>query len=149
MEGKGGSAVNSRKIQLRREPGAVPAARQAFMELDLDLDAGLLFDASLCVSELVTTSLGENVADGEQELELELSVSDETLSAAVRARPPIGQTVERADGNSVAEELGLHIISRLADRYGLDSVESRIWLEFDITARAGPRLPAFGADGTA
>jgi len=119
------------------------------MGLELDLDAGLLFDASLCVSELVTTFLHENVADGEQELELELSVSDEMLSAAVRARPPIGQTVERADGNSVAEELGLHIISRLADRYGLDSVESRIWLEFDISARAGPRLPAFGADRTA
>src|SRR5215211_4200570 len=106
MEAKRASAVNSRKLHFRPEPDAVPAARQAFMDLELDLEPGLLFDASLCISELVATSVREHVGGGDVTLELQLSVSDETLSAAVRARPPIAQTMERADGEGVEDELG-------------------------------------------
>jgi hypothetical protein len=148
MEAKKTAAVNSRKLHLRPEPGAVPTARQAFMDLELDLDPGLLFDASLCVSELVATSVREDVGDGEETLELELSVSDETLSAAVRARRLIGKTIERVNGTSVEDDLGLYIISRLADRYGLDPVESRIWFEFDVAGRARARSPAFEAESS-
>ena len=121
-----------------RAPGI---ARRAVEELAADVDAGVLRDAQLLVSEIVTNSVKH-------------SGSDHPIRLRAWARPS-GLKVEIADGGFGFEAeqrkdagddgggRGLLILEALADRWGVSSdARARVWFELSPrpvsrSARAG------------
>jgi anti-sigma regulatory factor (Ser/Thr protein kinase) len=136
--------AETRTFRFRSRPEAVSAARRALDGFDRHLDAGVFYDASLCVSELVTNAVihSDIAPDGELELEvsfdagvLRVSVSD--TGAGFTPPPP-----------SLGDESGwgLFIVDRLSSRWGVERRGgTRVWFEIGVNAadsRDGAAEPA-------
>jgi len=121
-------------------------ARRALAGLEHELDPGLFMDVSLCVSELVTSAVADAKASADQTLELRLSLSGGVLAASVQDHQRAADGGEPRSPRELDGDLGLHIISRLADRWGVDPDGARRWLEFSrLAGGARERSTAFGA----
>jgi anti-sigma regulatory factor (Ser/Thr protein kinase) len=109
-------------------PQAPGVARRAVEELGADVDPGLLRDAQLLISEVVTNSIKH-------------SGSDDPIRLRVWAQPS-GLKVEVADGGFGFDAgtpadagdgeggRGLLILETLADRWGTTcDVRARVWFE--------------------
>jgi hypothetical protein len=105
------------------------------------LDLGLFYDASLCVSELVTIAVLHSAGD-EGELRLDVSVDADTLRVTVSGTAEVlAPTLSRSDG---AEDWSLFIVDRLSHRWGVErGEETRIWFEM----RARPQPAGSGPNG--
>jgi two-component sensor histidine kinase len=121
-------------------------ARRALAGLEYVLDPGLFMDVSLCVSELVTSAIADAQPSAEQGLELRLSLSGGVLVVSVEDHEPGADGGERRAPPELDGDLGLHIISQLADRWGVDPDGARRWMEFSrLAGGARERSTAFGA----
>jgi anti-sigma regulatory factor (Ser/Thr protein kinase) len=113
-------------FSFRREPQSVRTARLALDGLDGDFPENRLYDASLCLSELVTNAVQHPGAGGE--LELSLLVDDERLRVEV-----IDDGVGfEPDSPTRGDERGwgLFIVDSLSDRWGVDPGERTVvWFE--------------------
>ena len=112
-----------------REPAAVRAARAALHELGGDFPSARLYDASLCLSELVANAVKHPGAAGQVGLTLDLA--DERLRVEV-ADPGRGfHPGPPTEGNEGGEGgWGLFIVDRLSDKWGVDSGERTVvWFE--------------------
>jgi len=118
-------------------------ARAALAGLEWDIEPAIFFDASLCVNELVTKAILAVEPGDTQTVELELSLADGKLCAAVKDHRAGTRRLERMIGGDGQADFGLYIISRLADRWGMDRAENRIWLEFGVGGDRPSRSLAF------
>ena len=135
----------TRTLWLRPAPESVAVARGALAGLEQELEPGLFMDVSLCVSELVTSAIGVAQPSAGETLELRVSSSGGVVSASVQDHGPAGEGAERRTPPAADDDLGLHIISRLADRFGVDPAGRRRWLEFrQLAGGSRERSSAFG-----
>ena len=75
--------VDRLSLSFPREPDSVPAARAALTRFEGSLSQSALYDASLCLSELVTNAVQHPAEESGTELGLELSLSAEALRVEV------------------------------------------------------------------
>jgi serine/threonine-protein kinase RsbW len=116
------------RLSFPREPDSVPAARAALARFEDRLPASTLYDASLCLSELVTNAVQHPAADSGDELELELKLSDEALR--VQVIDPGGGFQPEAPTEGDERGWGLFIVDQLSTRWGTEPGERTImWFE--------------------
>ena len=113
------------------------AARRALDGLEDLLEASVFYDASLCLSELVTNAVLHSGAGAQDELELRVDVRDETLRVTVidhgRGFDPPKPTGGDESG------WGLYIVDRLSHAWGVErEPDTAVWFEM----RAGAETEA-------
>jgi anti-sigma regulatory factor (Ser/Thr protein kinase) len=123
--------AETRTFKFRSRPEAVSAARRALNGFDQHLDAGVFYDASLCVSELVTNAVLHSEIGPEDELELEVAIDAGVLRVTVTDSgdgfAPPRPTLDDDTG------WGLFIVDRLSHRWGVDhSHGTRVWFEIGV-----------------
>ena len=137
--------TDSNSFSFAREPGSVPEARAALARLEGQLPASAMYDASLCLSELVTNAVqhpGENAGDL---LELTLTMTEDGLRVQVADPGGAFQPGEPTEGDE--RGWGLFIVDQLASRWGSEPGEDRtvIWFEIDRAAAAADERGGHGA----
>lgn len=138
----------TRHYKFRGRPEAVSAARRALAGFEHRLELAVFYDASLCVSELVTNAVIHADVGAEAELELEVSVSEQTLRVSVTDP---GRGFEPGD-LSIGDESGwgLYIVDRLSDRWGVErSDRTKVWFELALGAQIDPLAIATGGEPAA
>jgi anti-sigma regulatory factor (Ser/Thr protein kinase) len=133
--------AETRTYKFRSRPEAVSAARQALAGLDALLDAGAFYDASLCVSELVTNAVlhADIGADAELRLDVEIDTGGklrvEVTDTGRGFTPPAPSTDD--DGG-----WGLFLVDRLSDEWGVDCNDGTcVWFEMSLAGADGARAP--------
>lgn len=119
-------------LRLRPIPEAVGRARRAIDGLADELPQVILDDLRLMVSELVTNCLRHGGLAPQDLIQVIVDIEDgrvrmEVVSPGDGFRPPDRQpTLHSTSG------WGLFLVSRLADRWGVDGRGgTRVWLEVD------------------
>jgi anti-sigma regulatory factor (Ser/Thr protein kinase) len=130
----------TRHFRFRSRPEAVSAARRALDGFEQLLDLSVFYDASLCVSELVTNAILHADMGPDDDLELDVTISDDTLNVAVT---DLGQGFEPMPPTPGDESgFGLYIVDRLSDRWGVEHGErTRVWFEMALRAEAAVEVP--------
>jgi serine/threonine-protein kinase RsbW len=129
-------------LSFPREPDSVPAARAALERFQGRLPASRLYDASLCLSELVTNAIEHPAAEAGDELELKLCLSDEALK--VQVIDPGGNFEPGTPTTGDQRGWGLFIVDQLSTRWGTQPGERTImWFEM---AREEGAEPAEGTN---
>lgn len=131
----------TRHYTFRSRPEAVSAARRALHGYEQLLDLSVFYDASLCVSELVTNAVLHADVGPDGELELDVQINGEILSVAVTDAGRGFNPQEPAPGDESG--WGLYIVDRLSDRWGVErGKRTRVWFEIALGAVAEPPAPA-------
>ena len=148
-EGYTGAQVSeTRTYKFRSRPEAVSAARQALAGLDAVLEAGAFYDASLCVSELVTNAVlhADHGSDAELRLDVEFG-PDGSLRVEVRDAGRGFTPAEPSEGDDSG--WGLFLVDRLSDRWGVTCDDGTcVWFEMgpaERVAREDSQGPAEAA----
>jgi anti-sigma regulatory factor (Ser/Thr protein kinase) len=123
----------TRTFNFRSRPEAVAAARRALDGFDELLDLGVFYDASLCVSELVTNAVLHADIPPEEELRLDVAIDGETLRVVVTDP---GNGFRRPAATPGDESgWGLYIVDRLSHRWGVERDRgTRVWFEMGVKA---------------
>jgi anti-sigma regulatory factor (Ser/Thr protein kinase) len=126
--------AETRTFRFRSRPEAVSAARRALDGLDSMLEAGAFYDASLCVSELVTNAVLHADISPESELRLDVTVLDGGLRVSVTDTGPGFTPPTPSPGDESG--WGLFIVDRLSDRWGVEHDSgTRVWFEMNVAVR--------------
>jgi anti-sigma regulatory factor (Ser/Thr protein kinase) len=138
MPPPGSNVRETRHFKFRSRPEAVAAARRALDGFERMLELSVFYDASLCVSELVTNAVLHAEMGPEDELELDVTISETRLSVAVtdpgRGFEPQPPTPGDESG------YGLYIVDRLSDRWGVERGDgTRVWFEMALRTEPGTR----------
>ena len=122
------------ELTLPAEPKAAAVARSHVRELPLDAET--LEVVSLLVTELVTNAVRHGrVSDGTCILVHVALLEDDLVRVAVVNDGPVFEPVPRTRDIDAAGGLGLQLVDRLADRWGVEgNGETRVWLEVKRTA---------------
>jgi len=120
-------------LSFPRDPDSVPAARAALARFEGSLHPSALYDASLCLSELVTNAVQHPAPESGPELGLELSLSEETLR--VEVVDPGGDFRPGAPTQGDERGWGLFIVDQLSTRWGTEPGERRTVMWFEIHRR--------------
>src|SRR5215212_3300162 len=125
--------AQTRLFKFRSRPEAVSAARKALDGLDSVLDAAVFYDASLCVSELVTNAVLHSEIGPDEELDLEVTLDEDgclrvTVSDSGRGFEP--QTLSSGDQSG----WGLFIVDRLSHRWGFEHKGAGTCVWFEMAA---------------
>lgn len=132
MADKPDQARPSRNLRLAATPGAPEQARSWLKALAEPLINGRLPAAQLMVSELVTNSLRHARLGREDGIDVTVSTSGQRVRVTVGDPGPGFQApLEPALPPMAAPDgRGLFIVSRMADRWGVEAGgESRVWFE--------------------
>ena len=133
-----------------REPKSVRAARGALDALRGRLPEARLYEASLCLSELVSNAIQHPAPEGGS-FELTVGLGDDVLRVEV-ADPGSGFEPGRPTRGDV-RGWGLFIVDRLATRWGADPGErTRVWFEIaigEVAVRARGSADTVGRSRTA
>ena len=128
-------------LSFPRDPDSVPAARAALARFEGSLHPSALYDASLCLSELVTNAVQHPAPESGPELGLELSLSEETLR--VEVVDPGGDFRPGAPTEGDERGWGLFIVDQLSTRWGTEPEPARTsvkaWPEPVRSAGCSPR----------
>ncbi len=124
------------QFAISREQAAPGVARRALRDwCPAGIDPGLLDDAELLVSELVTNALRH----GRGAIELRAAVDDNRVFVeVVDEGSGFERTLRRGDFDQVGG-WGLEIVEELASRWGVHEGTTHVWFELE---RSGPRLGA-------
>ena len=122
--------VDRLSLSFPREPDSVPAARAALDRFEGRLSQSTLYDASLCLSELVTNAVQHPAPESGSELGLELSLSDEALR--VEVIDPGGDFRPSTPTHGDERGWGLFIVDQLSTRWGTEPGERRTVMWFEI-----------------
>lgn len=139
--------AENRSFKFSSRPEAVSAARRALDGFDSLLDAGVFYDASLCVSELVTNAVLHSNIGPDDELRLDVSIEDDgRLRVTVTDTgkgfdPPIPDAGDESGW-------GLFIVDRLSHRWGVERRDGTcVWFEMGIRETAQePQAAASAGD---
>jgi anti-sigma regulatory factor (Ser/Thr protein kinase) len=113
----------------------VSAARRALDGLEDRLDASVFYDASLCLSELVTNAVLHSGAGDEDELELNVALSGQTLRVTVIDHGSGFDPPEPSGGDESG--WGLYIVDRLSHAWGVErNPRTAVWFEMGAVADA-------------
>jgi anti-sigma regulatory factor (Ser/Thr protein kinase) len=131
---------DNRTFTFRSRPEAVAAARRALDGLEDRLDASVFYDASLCLSELVTNAVLHSGTADEDVLELNVDLSGDRLRVTVIDHGS-GFEPPRPTGGDESG-WGLFIVDRLSHQWGVARAEkTSVW--FEMRAGGAPaREPA-------
>jgi anti-sigma regulatory factor (Ser/Thr protein kinase) len=126
--------VTSRNsFTFRREPKSVRAARSALYELDGQFPKDRLYDASLCLSELVTNAVQHPGEGGT--VELTLAIEGDRLRVEVADEGSGFDPGPPTEGDE--RGWGLFIVDNLSDGWGVEPGERTVvWFEIE-RQRAG------------
>ena len=120
-------------FELTGGPYAVTAARLALSELDELVDESLAFDVRLLVSELVTNSVRHAEIGPEDSIKLTVTVDQGNVRVDVIDDGPGFEPPEDARDAEDARDRGwgLFFVTQLADRWGVERDDGRVWFEID------------------
>jgi anti-sigma regulatory factor (Ser/Thr protein kinase) len=122
-----------RRFKFRGMPQAVGAARRVLRAWEGHFEPDLFYDLSLCVSELVTNRIRQAESAGGDELELVVRRSEALVRAEVREPRPDGVLSQPLV--EPLSDLGMFIVDRVADRWGVDRSEGTVvWCEIDLAS---------------
>lgn len=117
-----------RTFTFRSRPEAVAAARRALDGLEDRLDASLFYDASLCLSELVTNAVLHSGTGDDSVLELNVIMTGDRLRVTVIDHGRGFDPLEPTGGDESG--WGLYIVDRLSHHWGVDRNEkTAVWFE--------------------
>lgn len=135
----------NRTFTFRSRPEAVSAARRALDGLDDHLDASVFYDASLCLSELVTNAVLHSGAGDEEELELKVSLHGGRLRVTVIDHGSGFDPGEPSGGDESG--WGLYIVDRLSHAWGVErEPQTAVW--FEMRTNAGSQDEGDGDEAT-
>ena len=129
----GGNGSVRPTMSVEFEPGATAAgeARAALASLDGRIDGGVLDDIRLLVSELVTNSVRHSEAARDLVRLAVLSRGD-TVRVEVSDGGHGFRPTARTKAQDEAGGWGLHLVDRLASRWGVERGRPvRVWFEID------------------
>jgi len=120
-------------FELTGGPYAVTAARLALSELDDLLDESTAFDIRLLVSELVTNSVRHAEVGPEDSIQLNVALEGENVRVeVVDYGPGFEPPAEAGDSEDARDRgWGLFFVTQLADRWGVERGNGRVWFEID------------------
>jgi anti-sigma regulatory factor (Ser/Thr protein kinase) len=121
------------EYELTGGPYAVTAARLALSDIDEYVDESLAFDVRLLVSELVTNSVRHAQIGPEDSIHLKVRLGADDVRVEVRDSGP---GFDPPDHDPTAEDArdsgwGLFFVTQLADRWGVDREDGRVWFEIE------------------
>ena len=131
------------RLSFPREPDSVPAARAALAHFEDRVAAAALYDASLCLSELVTNAVQHPDEDAGDELELALTLGDAALRVEVTDPGGGFQPQQPTEGDE--RGWGLFIVDQLSSRWGTTPGSDRTVMWFEV-ARDGREVAAGGGE---
>ena len=121
--------------QLPHEPGSIPVARRELERLADSVDELTLRNTRLLVSELVTNAVRHVPADDGDEIELVVEQADGHVRVEVADRGPGFEPTPRTDLSTASSGWGLHMMAKLASRWGVEVDDgSRVWFELETDA---------------
>jgi anti-sigma regulatory factor (Ser/Thr protein kinase) len=145
MPHPGNNVRETRHFKFRSRPEAVSAARRALDGFEQMLELSVFYDASLCVSELVTNAVLHADMGPDDELELDVEISDATLNVAVTDLGSGFEPLPPTPGDESG--FGLYIVDRLSDRWGVDRDDrTRVWFEMALRTEAAAETPPEAAE---
>jgi anti-sigma regulatory factor (Ser/Thr protein kinase) len=129
-----------------RTPASVRSARAALGSLEGRLSASALYDASLCLSELVTNAVQHPGDEAGGKLELRLTLTEAVLRVHVADSGGGFQPGAPTEGDE--RGWGLFIVDRLASRWGAEPEDERtvIWFEIDRAGSAAADPSSQGSE---
>jgi anti-sigma regulatory factor (Ser/Thr protein kinase) len=135
-------------LSFSREPDSVPAARAALASFEGRIPASKLYDASLCLSELVTNAVQHPAVESGDELQLELRLTEAALRVEVVDPGGGFQPGPPTEGDE--RGWGLFIVDQLSSRWGTEPGEQTVmWFEIARSDEAGGRAAERGGSGPA
>ncbi|HEY7631155.1 MAG TPA: ATP-binding protein [Thermoleophilaceae bacterium] len=126
--------MNATEVRLRLSngPDAVAAARRGLDGLEAEVGAERLNDMRLLVSELVTNSVRHARNGKAEDLELEVTVSDETIHVCVTDKGPGFEPTQRTPDDDPGSGWGLFLVEQLSDRWGVElNGTTQVWFEIE------------------
>ncbi len=133
---EGSGAHNRMTVEFEAGPSAASAARNALLALDGRVDADLLGDVRLLVSELVTNSVRHSNIQARDIVRMEVEVSETALRIEVSDAGDGFVPQPRDLDRSRPGGWGLYLVDQIADRWGVGrGNHTRVWFEVDYTGR--------------
>jgi anti-sigma regulatory factor (Ser/Thr protein kinase) len=119
-------------VGLSGDVDAVPTARRAIQELAPLLDAELLENVSLLVSELVTNSIRYADTPAAAAVELHATVYPDRVRVEVVDHGPGFEPRPRGPDQDSHSGWGLYLVDQLSDRWGVTRTDgTAAWFEID------------------
>jgi anti-sigma regulatory factor (Ser/Thr protein kinase) len=120
-------------FELTGGPYAVTAARLALSEIDEHVDESTAFDIRLLVSELVTNSVRHAQTGPEESIHLKVVVKDHCVRVEVADSGPGFEPPDQDPTAELARDSGwgLFFVTQLADRWGVEREDGRVWFEIE------------------
>src|SRR3954451_12681084 len=138
----------NRTFTFRSRPEAVSAARRALDGLEDRLDASVFYDASLCLSELVTNAVLHSGAQDDDELELRVALAGDTLRVTVIDHGSGFDPPPPSGGDESG--WGLYIVDRLSHDWGVERhPQTAVWFEMRAVAGGAAEQERPGAGNEA
>jgi anti-sigma regulatory factor (Ser/Thr protein kinase) len=119
------------RVELRGEPSAAGAARDAVCRIGSAVDSDVLEDVRLLVSEVVTNAVRHGGGGRRQHISMDLRFTDDGLIRVEVTDGGPGFTPGRPEPRpDRAGGWGLVLLDRLADRWGVDLTgDTMVWFE--------------------
>jgi anti-sigma regulatory factor (Ser/Thr protein kinase) len=118
-------------VELPRTAEAPFLARRALRELDGQIDADVLPDVRLLVSELITNSVKYG---GDGPVRLEVRADGGRVRAEITDQGAGFTPVKRDDDLEKVGGWGLHLVQRLTTSWGTYEGSTHVWFEIDVRA---------------
>ena len=116
-------------VELPRNAQAPYLARRALEDLDGRVDASLLPDLRLLVTELITNSVKYG---GDGPVTLQVTANDERVRAEIIDQGVGFTPRKRGDDLEKVGGWGLHLVERLTSDWGTYEGSTHVWFEIDL-----------------
>jgi len=118
-------------VELPRNAEAPYLARRALADLDGRIDASLLPDLRLLITELITNSVKYG---GDGPVTLQVTASDERIRAEIIDQG-VGFTPKKRDDDlDKVGGWGLHLVEELTSEWGTYEGSTHVWFEIELAS---------------
>jgi anti-sigma regulatory factor (Ser/Thr protein kinase) len=116
-------------IEIPCTPEAPFLARRALTGLDGEVDASVLTDVRLLVSELITNSVKYG---GDGPVRLEVTADKRRVRAEIIDQGAGFTPVKRGEDLDTVGGWGLHLVEELTTAWGIHEGSTHVWFEIDL-----------------